>query len=377
MRKVELPFKVARPILACGADIKGAFALAIEKHAILEEGFGDLADPDNLARYEKAVLEAERRSAIKPEAVACDLHPGYFSTRFAERRHQATAGSALCRVQHHEAHIASAIAEHGIKGDCLGVAFDGTGFGRDRRIWGGEFFAGGLKGLTRRGHLEYVPMPGGEAAVRQPWRMAASYLYRVFGDGFLDLKIDFLKQSDRDKLSTLKTMIDKKINAPLTSSMGRLFDAVGSLVLVKMEVKQEAELPVELERIARASCQDSYDFDISPREDGGLQVSVSRTIAGVVRDLSGSVETPEISGKFHNTAADIILKTSLVMSKESGIRKVVLSGGVFQNRLLTAKAAEILRKNGFDVYTHSKIAAGDAGIPIGQIVIANARSTCA
>ena len=363
MKVMRLPFRVKEPILACGADLKGAFALAKGDKAYLFDGFGDLSDLDNFTRYEKAVGAAKKKLNIRPQVVVCDLHPGYFSTRFAHDYTIHDPRSTIYEAQHHESHIASAIIDGGISGKVLGAAFDGTGYGRDGNIWGGEFFAGGLKSLERIAHLDYIPMPGGEACVREPWRMAASYLYSTFGPNFLKLKIDFVKSIDKNSWAILKEMIDKKVNSPLTSSMGRLFDAVGSMILNKRKAKFEAELPIELEKIAVKNIDDSY----GPLES-------AKIIRGIVRDIEKKAAAPIISAKFHNSIAEMILAAA----KISKMKRVVLSGGVFQNRYLKDRAMKLLSKNDFKVYAHSNVETNDSGIPLGQIAIANARvSACA
>lgn len=367
MREIDLPFSVKRPILACGADLKGAFALAKGRSAFLVDGFGDLGDPDNLDAYERAVRRYERELGIKPAIVACDLHPDYFTSRFAANLQLTTYNLKLFKIQHHEAHIASAIIDNSIKGDVIGVAFDGTGFGSDGNIWGGEFFIGGLKDFRRAGHLAYIPMPGSDACVKEPWRMAASYLYRIFGKNF--------GRADKRR-RILKMMIDKKINSPLTSSMGRLFDAVGSIILSKDAARYEAELPIDLEKMAIESVDGSYDFSIRS-ERGDLVVNVDDVIKGVLNDLSKKVEKMIISTKFHNTIADIILKVAIRLRKKFSINNVVLSGGVFQNEFLRRRALTMLQKRGFKVCAHSRIPVNDSGIPIGQIAIANFKDvTC-
>ena len=344
--------------MACGADMKAAFALARGDTAYLFDGFGYLSDLDNYTRYEKAVREALDKLKIRPKIVVCDLHPGYFSTHFAEEFSRITNHESRITIQHHEAHIASAIVDNGIKGEVLGVAFDGTGYGSDGNIWGGEFFVGGLKNLKRVAHLDYIPMPGGEACIREPWRIAASYLYIAFGESFLKLKIDFVRDIDKKRWAVIKGMIDKRINSPLTSSMGRLFDAVGSIILGKTEAKFEAELPIELERIAEAKAVDYYNFD-----------KTVNIIKGVVKDLKSEVAPSVISARFHNTIAHLILKTA----KRYKMKGVALSGGVFQNKFLLNRVIVLLAKNSFKVYTHSEIPTNDSGIPIGQVAIANAR----
>ncbi len=372
MKIIELPFKVKKPILACGADMKGAFALAKGSKAFLFEGFGDLGDPDNLAKYEKSVKRQINALKIDPEIAVCDLHPGYYSTQFAEHYALSAKRYTLIKIQHHEAHVASAIVDNRIKDDVIGVAFDGTGYGTDGNIWGGEFFIGGLRQLERAAQFEYIPMPGAEAAIKEPWRMAVSYLYRTYGRKFLDLKIDFIKRQDRKSMFRLISMIEKNINSPLTSSAGRLFDAVGSLVLLKDKAAFEAELPIELEKMAIELCRDKYDLGIESKK-GILNVSFSKTLRGIVKDLSLKTDLLTISGKFHNTIAEAISEVSVRLRKKYRISKVILSGGAFQNKFLTGRTVELLKKQKFDVFTHLNVSTNDSGIPIGQIAIARAK----
>jgi len=372
MITIELPFKVKRPILACGADIKGAFAFAKGRKAYLFDGFGDLADADNLQRYGRAVKAAVKRLRINPKIVACDLHPGYFSSRFAESFQLSAFSYQPYRVQHHEAHVAAAIVDNAIRGDVIGVAFDGTGYGRDGNIWGGEFFTGNLRSFERAAHFEYVPMPGGEACIRQPWRMAASYLCRAFGEKFLDLKIDFVKSIDKKRWLILNKMIERGLNSPLTSSAGRLFDTAACIILSRKEAKFEAELPIRLEEATDPSVRGRYAFDV--KTSGGELVIDSKKISrGIVKDLLSKTDAFAAAGKFHNTMAYVIQKTAARLRKRFGINNVVLSGGVFQNRFLTEKAFDMLRESGFCVHVHSAVPVNDGGIPIGQVAIANGR----
>lgn len=375
MKIIELPFKLRRPILACGADLKGAFALAKGGTAHLFDGFGDLADLDNFAKYESAIKRHIRELGIKPRIIAHDMHPGYSSTRFARIGTLQITNYTLHAIQHHEAHIASAIVDNGIKGPVIGATFDGTGYGSDGNIWGGEFFVGGLNGFNRAAHLEYIPMPGADMAVKEPYRMAVSYLYRVYGKDFLKLKIGLVKKIDRKNIAVLIDMMDKKINSPLTSSMGRLFDAVTAIVLSKEKSAFEAELPIELESIAEESCDGLYDFVIKYNKDAPV-IGTSRVIKGVVHDMLRKIDKSIISAKFHNTVADMISRTASSLRKRSGINKIVLTGGVFQNRYLVNRAKSMLDRSGFKIYTHSNIPANDSGIPIGQIALAGARAGC-
>jgi hydrogenase maturation protein HypF len=377
MKIIDLPFKVKKPILACGADLKGAFALAKSDRAYLFEGFGDLGEVDNFARYEKAVKAQTKKLEIEPEVIACDLHPAYFSTQFAENLQLTTCRLRLFKIQHHEAHIASAITDNRLKGDVIGAAFDGAGYGTDGNIWGGEFFIGNIGKFKRAGHFSYMPMPGGDAAVMEPWRIAVSYLYKIFGRKLLDLKIDLIKKLDRHDVRIIEDMIDKKINSPLMSSAGRFFDAVGSIILSKKGAEFEAELPIALEKMALELCSDSYGFDIRLK-DGMREIDFSKTVRGIVRGLSSGKSDPMTSAsKFHNTVAEVIADMSAALKKAYKINKVVLSGGVFQNKFLAKRGRALLEKRGFSVYTNSTISTNDAGIPIGQIAIANARAACA
>ncbi|MDD3906170.1 MAG: hypothetical protein PHS46_06555 [Candidatus Omnitrophica bacterium] len=372
IRRISLPFKIKRPILSCGADMKGAFAFARGREAFLAEGFGDMANPDNFTRYEDAVKKCQKELGIKPQIIAHDLHPGYFSNRFAENYSES---GALYPVQHHEAHIASAIADNDIKGDVVGVAFDGTGYGSDGNIWGGEFFVGSLKGFTRAAHFEYIPMPGGEKAIRQPWRMAVSYMYHAFGNR---LPVS-ARRWRRDELAVLKTMIDKGINSPFTSSAGRLFDAVGNIILEKDVITKDAQLPVELERLVSGQSSGSYEFDIKDK-GGMLIIGTAPVIKGVIKDLrknrKGKKGKAVIACKFHNAMADIVTKVSLKLSRKLKTGRVVLSGGVFRNKYLTARASGLLSSAGLKVYVNSQVSTDDSGIPLGQIAIANERPIC-
>jgi len=372
MRAIELPFKVNKPILACGADLKGAFAIAQGSKAFLFEGFGDLADLDNFTKYENAVRAAIKRLKIRPEIIACDLHPEYFSTQFAETCQPSAISFQLYRIQHHEAHVASAIIDNNLKSKVIGVSFDGTGYGLDGNIWGGEFFVGGFRQFKRVAHFGYVPMPGGDAAVKEPWRMAVSYLYHTFGRKFQALSVDLIKSLDKKQCGVIKEIIDKKINSPLTSSAGRLFDAIGSLVLAKHKSEFEAEFPIELEKLAIELCQDRYDFEMRSKFDM-IDIDYSKTIRSIVKDLSKRIDRSTVSSKFHNTVASAISETCGRLRKKFKVYNVVLTGGVFQNKFLSARASALLKRASFNVYTHTRVSTNDSGTPVGQVAIANYR----
>lgn len=377
MLRIKLPYRIKKAILACGADSKGAFALAEGERAYLVDGFGDLAEIDNLARYEKAISGYKRKLGIKPKVIACDLHPGYYSSVFAESYQPSAISHQLYRVQHHEAHIASALIDNSLTGNVIGLAFDGTGLGYDGNIWGGEFFAGNARRLRRAAHFDYIPMPGGDKAVTEPWRMASSYLYRVFGERFVRLKADFMKKFDHGKWAVLEEMIEKKVNSPLTSSLGRLFDAAGSLILSKNKAVFEAELPIKLETMTLESCQDAYQFDIRRKQDMTV-IGYSKIIRGLVADLAKDVDRRVISTKFHNSIVNAARKVCMDLRKRFGTKKIILSGGVFQNKFLTGRMVLGLEEKGFKVYKSRCISASDSGIAAGQVAIASERlSLCA
>jgi len=370
--KIKLPFRVRRPMIAFGADTKGAFAIAKGADAVLVGPFGDLANPDNLAGYEEAISAYRKRFKIRPEVFACDLHPGYFSSSVATAYTLYAIRYPLLRIQHHEAHVASVMAENAVRGNCIGVAFDGTGYGSDGNIWGGEFFTFGTRGFRRAGHLEYIAMPGGQAAVREPWRMAVSWLYRSFGKHFVSFRMDLIKSLDKKKIAMLRQMIDKKINSPLTSSMGRLFDAASSLILNKKDAISEAALPIELESIASYPCEDKYGYDLKVK-NGIISVDAAGIITGIVKDLAARrISSSVISAKFHNTVADMVVKVSMRLRKSANTDRVVLSGGVFSNKILLRRTRSILQGAGFTVYTSLNNLTGDVGIPLGQIAIGEA-----
>lgn len=373
MKEIALPFSLKKPVLACGADMKGAFCLAAGKRAYLVDGFGDLADLANHLWYERAIAIYGARLGIRPQVVVCDLHPGYYSGKIGEGCCPAGGSVRLCRVQHHEAHIAAAIVEHAIAGEVIGVAFDGTGFGSDGQSWGGEFFAGTLRRLERIGHLAYVPMPGGDRVVAEPWRMAVSHLYRSLGARAFSSKLGLLRKVDRARLAAVREMIDRNTSSPLTSSAGRLFDAVGSLVFEKALAAKEAELPLALERIAEDACTEAYDFAVRS-EKGMIITDPAPVIAGVAADLQKKGRKGAVAAKFHNAVARAIAAVVRRGAKGRRTKRVVLTGGVFQNGFLTARVTRLLAEKGFTVYRHGSVETNDHGIPVGQVAIAAARS---
>ena len=368
---IKLPFPV-RNILACGAELKNTFCLTRDSYAFMSHHIGDLENLDTLDSFEKGIEHFKRLFCVEPKLIAHDLHPDYLSTKYA----LSFSGTPKVAVQHHHAHVASAMAENGVDGQVIGVAFDGTGFGPDGTVWGGEFLRADLRGFSRLAHLRPMPMPGSSQAIRQPWRMAVAHLVGAFGDGATDLKIGLVKRVGVQKWGILNRMMSNKVNSPLTSSMGRLFDAVASLLSLRDEVNYEGQAAIELEMIADRNSVPSYPFVVDETVNP-LIIDPAPIIRGIVDDLAGGVPPARISAKFHGAVADLMVHTCNRLRDRERMNRVVLSGGVFQNLLLLGLACEGLRASGFEVIVHRQVPANDGGISLGQAVIAHMRySAC-
>jgi hydrogenase maturation protein HypF len=364
---IKLPYPVEM-ILGCGGELKNTFCLTRGQYAFLSHHIGDLENLETLTSFEEGIEHFKRLFYIEPRAVAYDLHPDYLSTKYA----LSIPNLPKTGIQHHHAHIASCMAENGIDGEVIGVALDGTGFGTDGTIWGGEFLKANLREFIRSAHLKKVPMPGGFMAVEQPWRMAMVYLSEAFGEGLAELKIDLLKRVDSKKWDILKRAMEKKINTPWTSSMGRLFDAISSLLSIRDEVNYEGQAAIELEMIADKEIKETYPFYLL-KDESPFVIDSAEMIRGVVGDLTAGVSNSKISGKFHRTIARMIVETCELMRSSESLNRVVLSGGVFQNILFLSLVVEGLENARFDVYTHHLIPTNDGGISLGQAVIAHMR----
>ena len=368
---VPFPIKLAFPIemiLACGGELKNTFCLSRGHYAFMSHHIGDLENLETLTSFEEGVEHLKRLFYIEPKAVAYDFHPDYLSTQYA----LSVANIQKVGIQHHHAHIVSAMAENGIEGDVIGVALDGTGFGLDGTIWGGEFIRANLRDFDRLTYLKNVPMPGGSMAIKEPWRMAMVYLSEAFGDEVDNLRIDLMKRVDLKKWEILRKMIEKKINTPWTSSMGRFFDAISSILSVRDEVHYEGQAAIELEMIADLDVKEEYPFHLQ-KEERPMVIDPKEIVRGVVRDLVGGVPSSKISGKFHRTIARIITETCDAIRCEEEVNRVVLSGGVFQNISLLSLVKADLERLGFEVYTHHLVPTNDGGISLGQAVIAHMR----
>jgi len=386
---VLLPFEVPKPILAVGAMLKNTFALCRGRYAFISHHIGDL---DNYAAY-RAFLEGiehfKRLFAIEPQAVAYDLHPDYPSTRFAldyaEEHNLPAIG-----VQHHHAHVASVMAECGLSGPVIGVAYDGTGYGSDGTIWGGEILVATYEGFERAAHLESVPMPGGEKAVREAWRMAASWLNRVFGNEVGKLDIGIAQRVGIDKWRKLLNLLRSDLPQPQTSSMGRLFDAAASLLGICDFGAYEGHPAIWLEMEAarwlqeeesekRCGVQSSEcDFEQLPfafelTETQPIVMKAGTVIEGVVDALKRGEPVGKIAAQFHAAVAEVTLKACVKIRERTGIKEVVLSGGVMQNVLLLSLLVPSLERAGFSVFVPTKLPPNDGGICFGQAAIAAKR----
>jgi len=372
------PLALSRPfahhLLACGGELKNTFCLGREKHAFLSHHIGDLENYETLRSFREGIAHFCQLFGVHPELVAYDLHPGYLSTQYAHEREE--AGMETVGVQHHHAHIAACLADNQRPVDqrVVGVALDGTGYGTDGTIWGGEFLEGSVAdGFARHGHLAYAPLPGGEAAIREPWRAAIAHLLAVFGEEeTLQLPLDAVRQAGERNVRLIARLVQQHLNTPLTSSAGRLFDAVAALVSVPGSVRTsyEGQAAIELEMVAQGRTAQSYPFSLN--ENGDMWViETSEVIAGVVADLIAAVPASRISARFHRTVAEMVLNGCRRLRDSGGPAAVALSGGCFQNSLLLNQAVDLLEDQGFTVYLHHRVPANDGGLALGQAVLAD------
>ena len=354
-----------RPVLACGAELKNTFCLGRDDRAFLSHHVGDLENYETLRSFTEGIGHFRRLFDVTPQIVAHDLHPDYLSTRYALEQDSCV----LAGVQHHHAHIASCLADNGEAGPVIGVAFDGTGYGTDGTIWGGEFLLADLADAERAGHLAGVPMPGGAAAIRQPWRMAAAYLDAAYPGG-VPAGLDVAARNSGAWADVL-TLARRGVNAPLTSSAGRLFDAVAALLGVRDSVNYEGQAAVELEQLTSTSRHDPYPAAITDGQP--LTVDGDDLVRAAAEDLLAGVPREVIGARFHQGVAAMIGEACGLLRDRSGLGTVALSGGVFQNLLLLGTVVDLLEGMGFRVLTHSRVPPNDGGISLGQAVVAAAR----
>ena len=374
---LAVPLSLDAPsLLAVGGHLKSVFTLARGRYAYQSQHLGDLENVTGLDFFRESLDHLMRTFEIDPEAVAHDLHPGYLSTQWAKEWAQERR-LPLVAVQHHHAHVAACMAEHGVTSEVIGLSLDGTGYGTDGRIWGGEVLISRLDAFDRFAHLDYVPMPGGEAAIHEPWRMAFAHLLAA---GFTDEEAQKLAGASDQQARTLKRMIERGLNSPLTSSLGRLFDAVAAVVLRRRTVDYEAQAAIELEGLA---VEEPYDMganagyamelnrgDWARREPA--RISAQPLWRELVADLRAGVSKPKIAARFHAGAASAYVKAAVLAREATGVGQVALTGGCMHNRRLARLLRLGLEAEGFQVLQHMKVSPGDAGLSFGQIVVAAA-----
>ncbi len=358
-----LEVTTGKNILAVGAELKNTIALSRADAVFFSPHIGDLDNPAAYNFFEESITHLSGILQISPAVVACDLHPEYLSTKWAKKQ-----GLPVVEIQHHHAHLAAVMAENKISAPTIGLILDGTGFGPDGTIWGGEVLIGDFNGFERFAWLEPVAMPGSSAAIKQPWRMALSYLFSAFGAEAANLDLPLIKNRPVQEMDLIEKMILKNINSPLTSSCGRLFDTVSAILGVCTEVTFEAEAAIQLEMALDKKVTGVYVFD---GRSSGI-ISVKNIIKNIVEDFQNGLNVPTISAKFHNTLAMIFARVAETAREKTGINRVALSGGVYQNIYFFNTLSALLVKNGFDVLTHSQVPANDGGLALGQIAIANA-----
>jgi hydrogenase maturation protein HypF len=372
---IRLPFEVGQ-ILATGPELKNAFCLTRDDFAFVSQHIGDMENLETLEHFEASIALFRHLFRIDPEVIAYDLHPEYSATKHALS--DLYEGKPRIGIQHHQAHIASCLVDNEwgpADGPVIGVAWDGTGYGLDARIWGGEFFVGDYAGFRRAAHLEYLPLPGGDAAIRYPWRLALGYVYALTGE------VPDLPGVRAQEASIVRQQVDRGLNTPLTSAAGRLFDAVAALIGIRSNVTYEAQAAIEMEMLAtRARVTDRrgagqrgarvYPFDQEEGDDGRV-IRLRRLLEAIQEDLAAGVGQAEIGWRFHLTLAEMIVSVCQRIAGKAGLQTVALSGGCFQNRLLLSMAVPCLEQAGFEVLLHRQVPCNDGGVSLGQAALAS------
>ncbi|MBM4135928.1 MAG: carbamoyltransferase HypF [Nitrospira sp.] len=356
-------------VLGCGADIKNVFTLTKGNFAIPSQHIGDMENYETLNFFEESLRNLKAVYRVNPEALAYDLHPGYLSTQWALKQE----GMKKVGIQHHYAHVASVMAEKGMKDKVIGVSFDGTGYGTDGNLWGGEFLIADTREFKRAGHFAYIPLPGGEASVREPWRTATSYIHKMAGDEEMKYleSVDFIERYGSKKIQDILHISDKREFSPLSSGSGRLFDAVSAMIGVCDRNTFEGEAAIALESITRPDIFDDYPVDIKFRDP--VEIDFSPTILRIIGDVERKEDKGVIASRFHNTIVKVIARVVEKLSSLHLIKDVVLCGGVFQNMYLLERTIDTLKSMGMIVHIHDKVPTNDAGISLGQVYIIRER----
>ncbi len=365
-RVIAIP-ALSRKVLAVGAELKGTICLTRGSQAFLSQHLGDLKNSLTMNVLAETVSHLSSVLQIEPELVAHDLHPDYLSTGYAEAF---AGGLPRLAVQHHHAHMASCMAENSLSGETIGVIFDGAGYGPDATVWGGEFLLGNYGSFIRAGHIFQVPLPGGDAAAREPYRMALAWLHSVYGDWLFSHRLSCCAEVAEADQPLFLQMLESGLNSPSTSSCGRLFDAVASLLDCRQRITYEGQAAMELESLAEsAGPSGSYPYMVKSSAEGS-QLDFRLTIEAIIEDIAAGEDKKSMARRFHTTIAVASADVCDKIRRAKGVSQVVLSGGVFQNRLLSEELQEILTQRGFQVYTHRLVPPNDGGIALGQAVIA-------
>lgn len=365
LSKWDLP-----PSLATGTELKNTFCLTRENYAFMSHHIGDMENFETLQSFEDGIRHFERLFKIHPELLACDLHPNYLATRYAENR-SAKEHIPLVKVQHHHAHISSCMAENEIPANTsvIGIAFDGTGFGLDEAIWGGEFLVSDYKKFTRKAHLKYFPLPGGDAAIRNPARTALAYLWKAdlpWAENFP--AVQALSTPEKD---ALKFQLSNQINTVNTSSMGRLFDVVAAIIGLRLKANYEAQAAIELEAIAESEESNFYPFAYEQNEAEEIEIDPTPLINLVLSDFLASTPLSSISARFHNSIVEMVKHVAMTMRNLENLNLIALSGGVWQNAYLLDRTVQALRTENFVVLLHNQLPPNDAGVALGQAMVAH------
>ncbi|MGD1118954.1 MAG: carbamoyltransferase HypF [Dehalococcoidales bacterium] len=365
---VKLPFQ-SQPVLGCGAEEKNTFCLPRDNYAFVSQHIGDMENAETLEHFVNTIALYKKLFRIEPRILAHDLHPEYLPTKYAKELAE-KENLKLVPVQHHHAHIAACLAENGTAGPVIGVALDGTGYGTDGHIWGGEFLVADYKKFTRAAHLEYLPLAGGALAIKKPYRAALGYLLAL---GIKpDKKLPLWKYVKDGELEIIRDQVEKNVNAPLTSSMGRLFDVAAALAGIRGLIQYEAQAAIDLEMAADDAATESGVYPFAYEDKDGVNIiKIGVLLEAIIKDLKKRTPKAFIAARFHNTVAQMILETCQKISTQTGLKEAALSGGVFQNRLLFRKSVTLLESAGFKVYTHRQVPCNDGGISLGQVAIAN------
>ena len=378
---VTLPY-ASQPILACGAELKNTFCLTRERHAFVSQHIGDMENLETAEHYAETLALYKHLFHIEPKIIAVDMHPDYMATRYGLEQDQ-----PIVRVQHHHAHLASCLADcgaPGTDGPAIGVIMDGTGYGLDGRIWGGEFLVGDGRGFQRAAHLQYLPLPGGDQATRKPYRLALAYLNTLLGDRPPPKTLAGVPAQEREVLGQ---MLARGINTPLTSSAGRLFDAVSAILGVCRETSYEAQAAIALEMVA--SCGDppenvapyAYALDyeegiqnwgrVSTRLTHTIHIGLAALLSSLLEDIAADVPVATSAWRFHLTMAEMMVAICERLRQATALQRVALGGGCFQNRLLLELLVPRLQERGFGVLLHRQVPCNDGGLSLGQAVVAH------